>query len=110
MYPLTMRYGIMGTAIAATLPSLLIVFLTLREAGKIIGESFTFIAKTFVPSIMGSLVMVVGIYAWYYVSAGLSPVLRLVGSVVIGVAVYVGFLWMTKRELFYEIRELVGRK
>ncbi len=64
MYPLTMRYGIMGAAIAATLPSLLIVFLTLREAGKIIGESFGFIAKTFLPSITGSLVMVVGIYAW----------------------------------------------
>ena len=110
MYPLTIRYGIMGAAIAAILPSVLVVFLTLREAGKIIGESFGFIAKTFVPSIMGSLVMVVGIYAWYYVSDGLSPVLRLGGSVVIGAVVYVGFLWMTGRELFYEIRELVGRK
>ncbi|MDO8725078.1 MAG: polysaccharide biosynthesis C-terminal domain-containing protein [Candidatus Methanoperedens sp.] len=110
MYPLTIRYGIMGAAIAATLPSVLVVFLTLREAGKIIGESFGFIAKRFVPSIMGSLVMVVGIYAWYYVAAGLSPVLRLGGSVLVGVVVYVGFLWMTRRELFYEIRELVGRK
>ncbi|MDO8725079.1 MAG: lipopolysaccharide biosynthesis protein [Candidatus Methanoperedens sp.] len=110
MYPLTIRYGIMGAAIAATLPSVLVVVLTLREAGKIIGESFGFIAKTFVPSIMGSLVMVVGIYAWYYVAAGLGPGLRLGGSVVIGMVVYVGFLWMTRRELFYEIRELVGRK
>ena len=74
-----MRYGIMGAAIAATLPSVLVVVLTLREAGKIIGESFGFIAKTFVPSIMGSLVMVVGIYVWYYVSAGISHVLRLGG-------------------------------
>ena len=110
MYPLMMRYGIMGVAIAATLPSVLVVVLTLREAGKIIGESFGFIARTFVPSIMGSLVMVVGIYAWYYVAAGLGPVLRLGVSVVIGTVVYVGFLWITKRELFYEIRELVGRK
>jgi len=110
MYPLTMRYGIMGAAIAAMVPSALVVVLTLREAGKIIGESFGFIARTFVPSIMGSLVMVVGIYAWYYVSSELSPVLRLGGSVVIGTVVYVGFLWMTRRELFYEIRELVGRK
>ncbi len=60
MYPLTMRYGILGAAIAATLPSALIVFLTFREAGNIIGESFTFIARTFVPSIMGSLVMIAG--------------------------------------------------
>ena len=92
------------------LPSVLVVVLTFREAGKIIGESFGFIARTFVPSIMGSLVMVVGIYAWYYVAAGLGPVLRLGVSVVIGTVVYVGFLWITKGELFYEIRELVGRK
>ncbi len=53
---------------------------------------------------------VAGIYAWNYVSDGISPALRLGGSIVIGTMVYVGFLWMTKRELFYEIRELVGRK
>ncbi len=110
MYPLTMRYGILGAAIAAMLPSVLIVFLTFREAGKIIGESFSFIARTFVPAIMGSLVMLLGIYTWYYVSDALSPVLRLGGSVVIGAVVYVGFLWMTRKELFYDIRELVGRK
>lgn len=39
MYPLTIRYGIMGTAIAAMLPSALVVFLTLHEVGKIIGEN-----------------------------------------------------------------------
>ena len=110
MYPLTIRYGIMGSAIAAMVPSVLVVVLTLREAGKIIGVSFGFIAKTFVPSIMGSLVMVVGIYAWYYVAAGLGLGLRLGGSVVIGTVVYRRFLSMTRRELFYEIRELVGRK
>jgi len=38
MYPLTMRYGIMGAAVAAMLPSVLVVVLTLREAGKIIGK------------------------------------------------------------------------
>jgi O-antigen/teichoic acid export membrane protein len=34
MYPLTIHYGILGTSIAAALPSALIVFLTFREAGK----------------------------------------------------------------------------
>ncbi|MDP3105662.1 MAG: hypothetical protein Q8M95_13765, partial [Candidatus Methanoperedens sp.] len=45
MYPLTMRYGIMGAAVAAMLPSVLVVVLTLHEAGKIIGENFTYIAR-----------------------------------------------------------------
>jgi len=109
MYPLTMRYGIVGTAIAAMLPSTLIVFLTFREAGKIIGESFTFIARTLVPGISGSLIMVLAIYAWYYISASFSPVLRLAVSVVLGTSVYVAFLWLTRKELFYEVRELITR-
>ncbi len=87
-----------------------VILLSFREAGKIIGESFTFIARTFVPGITGSFMMVLAIYAWHYVSDALSPVLRLGGSVLLGTVVYVGFLWMTRRELFYEIRELVGRR
>jgi O-antigen/teichoic acid export membrane protein len=59
MYPLTMRYGIAGTAFAALIPSTLNVFLTFREAGKIIEEDFFYIAKTFIPGIVGSLVMVI---------------------------------------------------
>jgi O-antigen/teichoic acid export membrane protein len=35
MYPLTVRYGIMGAAIAAMLPSMLVVVLTLHEVRKI---------------------------------------------------------------------------
>jgi len=56
-YPLTVLYGIMGTAIAATLPSALVVVLTLHEAGKIIGESFTYIAGNFMPAIISSLII-----------------------------------------------------
>jgi len=109
MYPLTMRYGISGTAIAAMLSSALIVFLTLREAGKIIGERFTYIARTFVPGITGSLAMVLVIYAWQYASDSFSPVLQLSFSVVLGTSVYVSSLWMIRKDLFYEIRELIAR-
>ena len=110
MYPLTMSYGIFGTAIAAMLPSALIVFLTFREAGKIIEESFASIIRSFAPCITGSLIMVMAIYAWNYTSASFSPVLRLAVSVVLGASVYVAFLWVVRRELFYEIRELITRR
>jgi hypothetical protein len=53
MDPLTIRYGIMGAAVAAMLPSLLVVVLTLHEVGKIIGENFTYIARNFVPGLLG---------------------------------------------------------
>jgi lipopolysaccharide exporter len=93
MYPLTIRYGIMGAAIAAMVPSALVVVLTLSEAGKIMGESFGYIARNFVPAVIGSLIMAVAIWGWQDVAVGLSPVVRLAVSVVVGGAVYVGYLW-----------------
>lgn len=110
MYPLTMRYGILGTSIAVVLPSTLIVFLTFREAGKIIEENFMYIARPLLPAIAGSIIMLLAIGGWQYISIALSPVLRLAVSVVLGVSVYVAFLWVVRRELFYEIRELITRQ
>jgi len=37
-------------------------------------------------------------------------VIRLAVSIVIGAVVYVGYLWWMNREIFYEIRGLVGRR
>ncbi len=110
MYPLTMRYGIVGTSIAAMVPSLLVVFLTFREAGKIIGENFMYIVRPLMPAFAGSGVMVLAIWGWQEISAGLFPVMRLAVSVVTGTAVYVAYLWLTRKELFFEIRELIMRR
>jgi hypothetical protein len=41
---------------------------------------------------------------------GLSPFIRLAVSVVVGGAVYVGYLWWRNREIFYEVKGLVGRR
>jgi len=110
MYPLTMRYGIEGAAFAALIPSALNVVLTLREAGKIIEEDFLYIAKTFVPGIVGSLIMMSVIYAWSYMAVSFSPFLRLAFSIFFGLVVYVGFFWITRKEMFYEMKELVMRE
>ncbi|MDJ1420745.1 MAG: lipopolysaccharide biosynthesis protein [Candidatus Methanoperedens sp.] len=110
MYPLTMRYGIFGASIAAMLPSTLIMFLTFREAGKIIDESFAYIAKSFVPGIKGSLVLILAIYAWQYVSDPYSPILRLSFSIILGSSVYITSLWLIRRDLFLEIKDMITRR
>ena len=57
IYPLTLRYGIPGTGIAAVIPSTMMVFLTFHEAGKIIDRNFLTIAKNIAPAALGSLIM-----------------------------------------------------
>jgi len=109
MYPLTIRYGITGAAIAAMLPSALVVVFTLHEAGKIIGENYVY-CEELRPWNNWVLIMALSIWEWQDISAALSPVVRLAASIIIGILVYVGYLWWMNREIFYEIRELVGRK
>jgi PST family polysaccharide transporter/lipopolysaccharide exporter len=110
MYPLTISYGIVGAAVAAMPPSLLDVVLTLHEAGKIIGENFTYIGRNFVPAIIGSLIMALALWGWQEIAVGLSPLIRLAVSVMVGGAIYVGYLWWRNREIFYEVKGLEGRR
>ena len=58
IYPLTLRYGILGTGIATAVPSVLVLVITFNEAGKIIDKSFLTIARTIVPAAAGSFTMV----------------------------------------------------
>lgn len=110
MYPLTIRYGILGTGIAAMVPSMLIVFLTFHEAGKIIEEDFMYIARPLTPAIVGSLIMVTGIRLLHTALPFLSTLFMLASSVILGSIIYIAFLWLIRRELFYEIRELLARR
>jgi hypothetical protein len=54
--------------------------------------------------------MALTIWSWQDIAGELSPVVRLAVSVVVGGAVYVGYLWWRNKEIFYEVKELVGRK
>ncbi|HJH28380.1 MAG TPA: hypothetical protein C5S51_01600, partial [Methanosarcinaceae archaeon] len=109
IYPLTIRYGILGTGIAAVIPSAMMVFLTFHEAGKIIDRSFLTIVKNIVPAAVGSLVMVSLVLTLQQFVSHLSPALVLVLSIGLGAVSYSVFIWMTQKEDIREIRQLIGR-
>lgn len=107
IYPLTIKYGILGTGIAATIPSMLMVFFTFNEAGKIIDKSFLTIVKTLLPAAAGSLIMVLLVMILQQLISHLSPVLILFFSIVLGAVSYFVFLWLTQKEELEEIKRLI---
>lgn len=109
IYPLTVKYGILGTGIAAVIPSAMMVFLTFREAGKIIDRSFLTIIKNIVPAAIGSLVMLSLVLMLQQFVSHLTPVLVLVLSIGVGAVSYSGFIWLTQKKELEEIRQLIGR-
>lgn len=110
LYPLTIRYGIFGSSIAVLLPSILILVLTFRETGKILDENLLEISRLFIPGLSGSLIMVVVIYLWNYVTPTFPPILRLSVSIILGSSVYIAYIWSTRKYLFYEVKEMILRK
>jgi len=107
VYPLTLRYGILGTGIAAAVPSALVLVITFHEAGKIIDKSFLAIVSTIVPAAAGSLVMLSLVLLQQLISH-LPPALVLVLSIGLGAVSYSVFIWLTQKEEIGEIRRLIG--
>jgi O-antigen/teichoic acid export membrane protein len=107
IYPLTVRYGIVGTGIAAVIPSAMMVLLTFHEAGKIIDRSFLAIAKHIAPAAAGSLIMVSLVMLLQQLISHLSPALMLLLSIGLGAVSYSVFIWFTQKEEIGEIRLLI---
>ena len=110
IYPLTIKYGILGTGIAAVIPSTMMVFLTFHEAGRIIDRSFLTIVKNIVPAAIGSLVMFSLVLMLQQFVSHLSPALVLVLSIGVGAISYSMYIWLTQKEELGEISKLIKRK
>ena len=108
IYPLTLRYGILGTGIAAAVPSALVLVITFHEAGKIIDKSFLAIVRTIVPAAAGSLIMLSLVLLLQQLIFHLPPALVLVLSIGVGAVSYCVFIWLTQKEEIEEIRQLIG--
>ena len=106
IYPLTLRYGILGTGIAAAVPSALVLVITFSEAGKIIDKNFLTIVRNIVPAAAGSLIMVSLVMMMQQLISHLPPALVL--SIGLGAVSYSVFIWVTPKEEIKEIRRLIG--
>jgi hypothetical protein len=97
IYPLTIRYGIPETGIAAVIPSAMMVLLTFHETEKIIDKSLLTIVKHIAPATSGSLIMVTLVLLLQQLISHLSPVLVLLLSICLGAVSYLTFLWLTQK-------------
>lgn len=108
IYPLTMKYGTLGTAVSVTVPSIVMLVITFNEAGKILDKSFFSILKTILPSTIGSIMMALLILVIQQFISDLSPVLILFLSIGVGIIVYLVFLQFTYQRELENIKQIIG--
>lgn len=107
IYPLTIVYGILGTSISVTAPSIVTLFLTFKETGKILNTSFLTILKAILPGTIGSIVMASSILIIQPFILYLSPTLTLFLLVDIGIVTYVIFLAFVYQRELKDIKQLL---
>lgn len=108
IYPLTLIYGTIGTAISVTIPSLIMLFITFNEAGKILNKNFLYIAKTILPAATGAIIMTSLIIVTQQFISNFSPVLILFLSICVGIIVYLVFLQFTYQRELEDIKQMIG--
>lgn len=96
IYPLTVIFGLSGTAIAVTLGALVTMPIWWHKSSRIIQSGYAAILKVLLPSLAGTLVMSSGMLAtkqW----AGSTSLVGFVILVLIGSALYADFLFLLWR-------------
>ncbi len=106
IYPLTVKYNILGTGMAVVIAMLLVQSWTILQTAKIINEKLMVILKVLSLPILGVLVMMVSIYLikrYLLLQVLLSNLLLLI---LFGVIIYLGIIILLKRDIFFEIKKL----
>lgn len=107
IYPLTFHYGILGTGISVTLPSIFILMLGLIESSRIIDRPLLSTIRTILPGLCGSILMVALVLMLQNLISSYSPVLILILSIAMGTSSYFIFLWIVQKDEIKKLKRII---
>jgi O-antigen/teichoic acid export membrane protein len=93
------RWGAAGVAMGLLIATLVASAITLVVASRVIGVPLVKIARSFAPSVVSSLAMLVAVAAWLRWMHGFAPVVQVAGGVTLGGIVYVCALALLDRKM-----------
>lgn len=103
------RYGIEGVAAMVTISALMLFFIIQGITNKLIYLGMYDYFKAIFPAITGSisLIIAVSIYKKIMIVYGLSNSEMLISSIILGIMVYVMFMWIFFKNLITEIKSII---
>jgi len=108
IYPLTIRYGILGTSIASALVAIVISMNAMPLVARMLECSVTVILKPLTGPSIAAVIMVLTLFSLKFTGWFAPNILSLIILIVIGALVYVLGLYVFDRASFREIRQLIG--
>ena len=105
IYPLSMHYGISGTAVAMTIPTILFTVIGYFVVRKIMDVSVTSIFEAMLYPFLSSVLMLAMIWLVYPHMPSIS-IIRLIILVLLGILSYMSFIYIINRKILLGIYEL----
>ena len=112
IYPLTKRWGILGSSFAVIIPNLLVLILATKDTKKILDFKY----KDFFTSIGAQIIAIIIMYIVVFLSqnflSSTSNIINFSISLILGSSIYFGTLYIcektTKFNLLYTIRHSIN--
>jgi len=98
------RYGIEGVSLMLVFVTALSTVLNLLVACKIIGMPARAILSQFKAPVAACAVMIGGMYLFGKMLSGATDLIRLIVLMLSGAALFIGFLWIFRRDLFIQVK------
>ena len=106
IFPLTIEYGILGTALATTLPSFLTILLQIPKVAKIINQHIFSVFKALLKPVAGTAIMILVLYYLKYIFIIIS-IFHLSLLILCGFVVYTTLILVLERDLIKDINESI---
>lgn len=103
IYPLTMKWGIVGASVAATLSMVISGFGLLLTMGRIVGIEFRRIVEKLLFFSIGAMVLI----AFVSVLGTCDSILTFLFFTIVGVLLYLGAIWLLDKLLGYGLWVLI---
>ncbi len=110
IYPLTMKWGILGAALAVVLPNALALVLITKETKSIVGFSYASFGRLLSLPLGCAAVVGVALYAMKHLVWFGESTLGLLTLIFLGLALYLGAVYLLDRRLNYGLRDTVMNK
>jgi len=91
IYPLSMKWGIIGTSLAVTLSALPVLYLSGRFLSKLIETDLVFLFKPIITPLLSTIIMIIVVFLLNnFLHA--NDLIKFILSVIFGISIYIGIL------------------
>jgi lipopolysaccharide exporter len=104
IYPLTIKWGILGTSLAVVIPNILVLILFTKETKQIINFRYKDFLMSLIPPIIAVSIVFLVIFLRHSLFPSMNDILNFFMLAIIGSIIYLGIIYLWDKNAGYRMR------